>query len=306
MKTLALSLFVLFGLRLVAMAQTPVRLPATFWNNRIYLHVAGKDKNPIVFYTDTGGGLFVRASSLAATGYTSKQDSAGNYAPVAWAALVQNSRLPRSLHQQLAEVWVLDDKKEQMPIDFFDGMLGQQFFAGQCWQFDYLKKEFWVGVGTPEKVQSIPLNLKEGIAFARIQVSVDGELLDLLFDTGATCTLTMQAQQQLADGLGPFRATSFIVADYFDKWRSKHPDWRVIEQAEEMRGNAYAMIEVPQVTIAGHKVGPVWFAYRPNKNFYEYMSQWTDQRVVGAIGGSALQYFRVTADYKNKKIWFER
>ena len=64
---------------------------------------------------------------------------------------------------------------------------------------------------------------------------------------------------------------------------------------ETVRG--MRMIEVPEVSIAGFRVGPVWFTERPDPNFHQYMSQWMDRRVDGALGGNALRFFRVTVDY---------
>jgi hypothetical protein len=45
---------------------------------------------------------------------------------------------------------------------------------------------------------------------------------------------------------------------------------------------------------------------RPDRNFHEYMSQWTDRRIEGALGGSALRYFRVVVDYPNAIAIFDR
>ena len=57
------------------------------------------------------------------------------------------------------------------------------------------------------------------------------------------------------------------------------------------------MIEVPYFSVAGFRIGPVWFTERPNANFHEYMSQWMDRRVDGALGGNVFRFFRVTVDY---------
>ena len=65
------------------------------------------------------------------------------------------------------------------------------------------------------------------------------------------------------------------------------------------------MIEVPVITVAGLTAGPVWFTVRADKNFHEYMSQWMDRRIEGALGGSALRYYRVTVDYPNRRATFE-
>jgi hypothetical protein len=140
--------------------------------------------------------------------------------------------------------------------------------------------------------------------FARIRVAVDGDSLDLLFDTGASTVLTPEALAAMGDDLPARRATSFIAANVFDAWHAKHPGWRVIERAET--GSGEAMIEVPRLDVAGHSVGPVWFTRRPDRAFHPYMSQWMDRQIEGALGGSALHYFRVTVDYPNAVAIFER
>ncbi|MBA4182583.1 MAG: hypothetical protein H0X49_01035 [Acidobacteria bacterium] len=140
--------------------------------------------------------------------------------------------------------------------------------------------------------------------FPRIQVSIDGEPIDLLFDTGASTALTDNALAALNDKRPAVRATSFITARIFEQWRKKHPQWRVVENAE--KGSGQAMIEVPQISVAGYAVGPVWFTRRADKNFHEYMSQWMDKTVEGALGGNALHYFRITVDYPRAVAVFEK
>lgn len=136
-------------------------------------------------------------------------------------------------------------------------------------------------------------------------MEVDGETLDLLFDTGATTNLSPEAVQALDDNRPAARATCFIAAVHFEKWRKQHPDWRGIEKADIIGNGREPMIEVPLVSIAGHKVGPVWFTRREDKNFHEFMSQWTDKQVEGALGGNALHRFRITVDYPNAVAHFE-
>jgi hypothetical protein len=77
-----------------------------------------------------------------------------------------------------------------------------------------------------------------------------------------------------------------------------------MENAEDNRGAA-PIIEVPAITIAGFTVGPVWFTRRPDAAFHEYMSQWMDRRVEGALGGSALRWFRIVVDYPGARAAFE-
>lgn len=57
------------------------------------------------------------------------------------------------------------------------------------------------------------------------------------------------------------------------------------------------LLRVPEMLVAGHRVGPVWFTERPDVNFHEYMANFTDRSVDGVLGGSGLHFFRVTVDY---------
>jgi hypothetical protein len=78
----------------------------------------------------------------------------------------------------------------------------------------------------------------------------------------------------------------------------------MVENADGVSGST--MIEVPIVTVAGYQVGPVWFTARPDKQFDEWMSQWMDKKIHGALGGSIFQYFQITVDYPNAMAYFEK
>ncbi len=69
-----------------------------------------------------------------------------------------------------------------------------------------------------------------------------------------------------------------------------------VRPALENRG---LLIDVPALSLGGHTIGPVWFTRRADTNFHDYISQWMDRRVDGALGGSALRYFTITLDYLN-------
>jgi hypothetical protein len=199
-----------------------------------------------------------------------------------------------------------------------DGFLGRTWFAGRVWVLDYAARSLSImpgGSGASVRGSTehrVPLGFQTDTAgwhtthFPRIRVEVDGDSLDLLFDTGATVFLTDSAMAQLNDGGPAERGTSFISRGVFERWRSRHPDWRVVEAAEQTGKATVPMIEVPRVAVGGFTVGPVWFTMRPDPAFHDYMSRWTDRRVEGALGGSALKYFRVTLDYASAVAVFER
>ena len=140
--------------------------------------------------------------------------------------------------------------------------------------------------------------------FARVPVQIDGEAIDFLFDTGATNVLSEDVVRRIGDGRRAERAASFLTRSVFEKLRTRHPNWRVLTNVKTLTGSA--MLEVPQITIGGFTVGPVWFTIQPDSAFHSYMAQFMDKPTEGAIGGSALHYLRVTADWPRAIAIFER
>ena len=192
-----------------------------------------------------------------------------------------------------------------------DGILGQAWFGGHIWTWDYPAQKFLLENAdfAPSKdAHSVPLTFKTGADgkrennFPRIVVKIDGTDVPLLLDTGAETYLTTAALAALNDGGPQFRATSMIVASLFDAWHKKHPDWRVIEDAQTTTHSP--MIEVPRVDIAGVAVGPVWFTKRGDDAFHKFMSGMMAAQVEGALGGNALGHFRMTIDYPRAMAWF--
>jgi hypothetical protein len=217
---------------------------------------------------------------------------------------------PRIPPSQVPSIPVLDETR----LEAGDGMLGAPWFAGHAITFDYPRKAMTVHADgalpavAPEHAITLALPRDEAgkptSPYGRIQIQVAGETLDMLFDTGATVDLLPESQQLL--GPGPVeRATSFITESVFARWRTAHPEWRVIEHADRTV-NGGPMIEVPSITVAGYQVGPVWFTWRPDKAFHEWMAQWMDKPTEGALGGSGLHYFRVGADWTRGVITFAR
>jgi hypothetical protein len=286
-------------------AQQPTALPTRYDEDRFYVEPVTESGARLVLYTDTGGGLFLLSDAVERLGLPTKDETTALPAFKATASIPapigMGGRLP-----------VMPAAQRPPFAKDWDGMLGQQWFAGRTWTFDYPGKRLllWPEKSAPaaDASRRVPLGFKatEGggtLAFPRIQVEVDGETLDLLFDTGAMTVLSDTALATLGDGRAAARGTSFITSSVFERWRKKHPTWRVIEAAEQRTGAA--MIEVPRVTIAGRAVGPVWFTVRPDKNFHEFMSQFMDKRVEGAIGGNALRHFRITVNYQEAYAIFE-
>jgi hypothetical protein len=136
----------------------------------------------------------------------------------------------------------------------------------------------------------------------RLNAVVDGDTLQLLFDTGATIWLTDAALAQLHDGLPADRATTHVRVSLYEKWHARHPDWRVIEHGD--RWSNSNLIEVPVVNVAGFDVGPVLFSALLNDTSSHFIQPPPRMKIDGTLGGSALKYFVVTMDYPNRVAQF--
>lgn len=287
-------------------------LPADFVHDQIWLtpRVEGRE---LRFFTDTGGGWnaisgqAVKELALA----TETIDVDGRQTNlVAYPDFDAGHSIPGSQHFMQGRLMVADAG------DFIaggDGFLGGRWFADGIWDLDYPRQRLTrLEKHVPAKgARPVPLGFQvdaegaRGTHFPSIAVEVDGETLDMLFDTGATATLTVSSGPVFDLPAGTHIGTSFIEKAKFERWKQRHPDWRVLEQADAKGGQQRRMIEVPVVVIAGHRVGPVWFAEQPPGAFQDYMAQWMDRPTWGAIGGSALKHFRVVVDYPAALAWFE-
>jgi hypothetical protein len=191
-----------------------------------------------------------------------------------------------------------------------EAFLGQDFFMEKSWTFDYPNQQVWVHTPLGESQRELPnvqpLGFRKNdhgetvFGHPSMVISVDGEPIDVLFDTGATSILTETGREQLQTGALSV-GSSFIAASVFDRWRADHPDWKYFPQAE-MGGD---MIEVPLVNVGGFEVGPALFARRRDEVWSQGMIATMDRVVQGAVGGSVLRYFRVMADYNSELIKFE-
>jgi hypothetical protein len=322
MRTKSLLVFLLTvpvaGRLLAAEApRGPVRLPVEYAADRFFATPVTASGKTLRLYTDSGGGLFLLAGTVQRLGLPSRKVGEGEQKidVTDWPAFRPDAALPPPLGNDGVLPILPDEQAKHGFPEPVDGLLGQAWFSGRVWTWDYpAKRLLWLpDGGLPAVPESHRVTLgfktdKDGkrvADFPRIQATIDGETLDLLFDTGATVSLSPEALAQLGDKGPAMRGTSFIAAVHFDSWRKKHPDWRVIEHADaNLKGEP--MIEVPSVTVAGYTVGPVWLTRRPDANFHKFMSQFMDRQVEGALGGSALKLFRVTVDYPKAVAVFEK
>lgn len=259
-------------------------IDSEFVAGRFLVHVPLPDGTRIRLLADTGGGLTVAPDVVAALPRVPHAHDPGLY----------GVRLPLD-----PPVAVGSDVAFLLPPrNDYDGVLGACWFADRVWVFDYVAGRLEVLDRSPVCGPiAVGFPCRDGVRSAhypRVEVTIDHDPLQLLLDTGATVALTDAGLQAL--GAGPrHRASSFIVSSVLDDWRTRHPDWPFIESAG--RFDTADLIRVPSIGIGDTELGPVWFERRPDTNFHDCMSQWTDRRIDGALGGNAFAGRRLTIDY---------
>ena len=293
----------LLGLASICSAQA---LPAEFDHNRIRLAVPAPDGSTLRFYTDSGGGwnAIARAAVLrlklpknGALEYDGKSLALVDFPAFMGKAGVPAPYVDGYLHGKLVET--------DMPWFEEDGFLGSSWFAGHVWRIDYGRHDMALLHAWKPGAQehAVPLGFQANDAgertsnMPRVTIRVDGRPLEVLLDTGATLSLTDDSAPEFKVAPGAQVGGSFIMKTVFDQWHARHPDWRVIDRGDGLKGKVFPLIEVPRVDVGGFTVGPVWFALRPDPAFTDMMSSMMDKPVVGAFGGSGLQYFHVVLDY---------
>ena len=304
---------------LVQAPDAPARLPTRCDAGRWFVRPVTAAGDTLDLYTDTGGGrTFVVREALApgapvAVAFALAGDSA---VAAPWAATRVAAAFPAPLGgppgtpaPDLVTLARAAVRRADHGIGGRDGVLGNEWFAGRVWAFDYpghtltLLPARTVPVplgpapaGGPDAGgRTIPLYFRNpptgGDApwHPRVQVLVDGDTLDLLFDTGATTVWSDSARRAVGDRGPATRAASFIRRGVADRWRRRHPDWRVIAGGDTLRVSRRDDLgEVPALTVAGLTAGPVWFAVQSDATYREYMAQFMDRPVNAALGQELL------------------
>jgi len=261
----------------------------------------------VSFYTDTGGGKLIYPEAAEKLGLAIDTMEQGEQ--TAEMINLMDLFTERNYPAPVGPHFVYRGERRGSS---YDGMLGAHWFADKIWNFDYHKEKLYlveeIDWNSLDKAHTVELGFMSNMMgqhathFPRIPIKVEGKVIQTLFDTGANAPLSDSAKSSF--GGADEAATSFIIASIFDQWRADHPDWPYLEGADLNLNEA--MIQVPEMEIAGHTVGPVWFTRRADKNFSEFMSQWMDEPIEGAIGGSCFKYFsQLIIDYPEEKAYFE-
>ncbi len=318
MKIFISALIIFFSPHLWAAC---LQAPAFFDNNRIYMKVSSP-KGPLLFYTDSGGGVYPFIYSETAEKLGMKiekvvEDDGIKIGFSTFPSSLETQNVPSySEWKGNVKVFTARENAQDEPsqIKFFirDGFYGATFFAaGKIWRFNYPKQELWFcdsfSVVKDFVVLDMYFKTTQGIRDThqpRMEIEVSGTKVPVLFDTGATSLYSSEAvvQLKLNNQINP---SSFIRESVARKWQQSNPKWRVIKNGDKFGGGGF-LIEVPRIKVATYEVGPVWFATRKDSIYDKYSKEIMDAHIDGAVGGNLFKYFEIIANYPSAKLYFRK
>jgi hypothetical protein len=319
LRSVGLGFLMILALQ-VATAATPTTkqvLPSEFRHDLIYLTPLLQDGSKVTFYTDSGGGFNAISNTVVAKqGWPTQElrvEEGETAQLVDFPVFAAKASIPPPVRDEVLQGRLFSVDPNRFGFEpGREGFLGNRWFAGKVLEFDYPGRTLSVLQGwrpsAAQRQHRVPLAFKAPpqLNFPRVRIEVDGEPIEVLFDTGAQFTLSPAAAAEFELAPSTKIAGSFITKTRFDAWAAHHPDWKVIVEGDVLGKAPVPMIRVAELKIAGWNVGPVWFSQRPDANFLEGMSAMMDRQIEGAIGGSAFKYFTIVADYPGKAAYFVR
>ncbi len=162
---------------------------------------------------------------------------------------------------------------------------GNDYWKNKIYLFDYKQKQFRFINKIPKNLTPYQM-LNKKLNYALVEIEFEGKNEVFLFDTGATTT-----QNKKNCGI------SFLDGSIFDKLRDKY---KVIEQYDN---DGSPCIIIPKIIIFNTVVKNAKFLRREKNAFLNFMSNQTEIKHIGAIGGNVLKNFKIICDYKNKIIY---
>src|SRR5690349_7645957 len=210
LKTLGTLILALSALPATAQdAKAPVEIPTRYEEHRWLVTPVTKGGETLLFYTDSGGGMnMLFAPAADRLGFPRKKIEleGQSFETVAWEDLAPGSPVPPPGPAAPGEgrMFIVPyggELKMMFPPGESGqpreaGFLGRTWFADRVWTFDYPGRRLLLrspgDVPAHDPARRVSLGFQTGpdgkrtTHFPRIPVKIDGETLDLLFDTGAT------------------------------------------------------------------------------------------------------------------------
>jgi hypothetical protein len=200
-----------------------------------------------------------------------------------------------------------------------DGVLGSDWLQGRTWTLDYPGRSLLLRSpadlplhGPGERLDllwgdfgrdSSGERLGGGAGVPVIPVEVGGASLPAAIHTASGAELTEATVRAMGDLRPARRAITRVDASLFDEWRGRHPDWTVLEGAEE--GTGEPVMEIRNLGIASSEIPRLW-VLRSGEEGVEVGGEGpVTERVRLFLGGDVLREFRLTLDFEGGVAVFE-
>jgi hypothetical protein len=203
-----------------------------------------------------------------------------------------------------------------------DGVLGSEWLQGRSWTLDYPGRSLLLRSpgdlplhGPGERLDLLRGDFDrdppggfagersgEGGGVPVVRVKVGGESVAAAIHTASGAELTEAAVGAMGDLRAARRAITRVDASLFDEWRSRHPDWRVLEGAEA--GTGEPVMEIRNLDIATTEIPRLW-VLRSGAERVEVGGDTAPEWVRLFLGGDVLREFRLTLDFGGGVAVFE-
>jgi hypothetical protein len=304
-------MFALAVLLALASAPPATPVPGTVAGNVVVLTPADEAHRTLRVLLDTGG--FDLIESDAATRFGLERAPvelrSGKRETVAFPSWIAMSFPPPTTRWLVARPNALRDGFAP-PID---ATLGPAYLLEHALTVDYPHRTIELG-GPSDGGTAVPLTLAVGRpaaaglppeAYALVGVTVAGEPLTMLLDTGATARVREPVKRYVDDG-EPVHQICLIEGSVLHRWHRAHPRWTFAESAFDVAGDsngaASAAILVPELRIGNLPAPPTWFVERRDASTFAALSKALGKTVAGDLGGDALRRWRVTFDLHGERL----
>jgi hypothetical protein len=196
-------------------------------------------------------------------------------------------------------------------VEPVDGTLSFGRFATQPLTIDFPKKTVTLGESHPggdRVTMTVGLGPRPAAglaptAFALVPVTIGGERIMMLLDTGADVAIDA-AHRNRFDDAAATRSLPLIPTSLFERLHARHPGWNVLNGAAHMAEtkSAVTLLRLPEFLIGTHRAPPTWFAVREDKETYTNLTRMFKTNVEGDLGGEALRAWRITIDVPHEAL----
>jgi hypothetical protein len=196
-------------------------------------------------------------------------------------------------------------------VEPVDGTLSFGRFATQTLTIDFPKKIVALGeahAGGDRVTMNVGLGPRPApglvpTAYALVPVTIDGERIMMLLDTGSDVAIDAAGRNRF-DDTSATRSLPLIPTALFERLHARHADWTVLTGAAHMAETkaAVTLLRIPEFTIGTHRAPPTWFAVREDAETYTNLTRMFSTKVEGDLGGEALRAWRITIDIPHEAL----